>query len=222
MPINLQLLQSIDQALRNLPLSLNSASAASDLFEGYIFSLIIEAARHEGASVEFRNVNGQRINYFVFRTSPGYIYSTRHAYSHALITFPNLPLLEVHIGVRVHGKSTVLHECDVAVIEHDECETCRQNQVSPKSSKVLLSVECKFYSTTLHLNLARSFIGLEADLSTKDAFFVSNNSSSSVEKFLTRRSKKWEHRVIPSSLNESTKLRYAFQTVFKEFKAKNG
>ena len=56
--------------------SLSSASNTSDIFEAYVFSLVIEAARIEGASIMFRNVLGQNNPpVFVFRTSPGYIFS---------------------------------------------------------------------------------------------------------------------------------------------------
>jgi len=156
----------------------------------------------------------------VFRTSPGYIFSTAHAYTHAIITFPNKPPLEAHVGVRVVGKSRVLHECDVAVIEQAEAETCRQRQVPPRSSKVLIAVECKFYSTPLQLYLARAFLGLASDLSVKEAIFVTNTSSDSIEKLLSGRAQKWEHKLTPSSAKEVLRLKHEFQNAFKTYKAK--
>jgi hypothetical protein len=225
MPIRPALLGEIQAALgQAITPNLTAASAVSDLFEAYVLGLVVRAAQFEGASVEYRNVSGSITSDFVFRTSPGHIYSTARPYTHALIEFPGKPALEAHVGVRVAGKSQVLHECDVAVARHDEAETCRRNQVPPRSSKVVLSVECKFYTTSLPLNLARAFVGLASDLSTKDCYFVYNTSSASVEQFLTRRltyRHRWEHQIVPNSTIAVSRLQNLFQDTFKNFKAGN-
>jgi hypothetical protein len=198
---------------------LTSASGASDIFEAYTLSLVVEAARREGADIEYRDVYGNQATTFVFRASPGYIFSTARPYTHAVLTFPDKPPLEAHVGVRVVGKSGVLHECDVAVIEQAEAETCRQRQVPPRSNKVLIATECKFYSTPLQLNLARAFIGLTTDLSTAGAVFVTNSSSESLERLLTGRGKAWEHNISPAAELEVLRLRHKFQDAFKRYKA---
>lgn len=198
----------------------SSASTVSDLFETFIFCLVIEAAKTEGATVTYRDVFGKIPTAFVFRTSPGFIFSTVKPYTHAILNFVNKPPLEVHIGVRVVGKSGVLHECDLAVIEQVEAVTCRQEQVPPRSSKVKIAVECKFYSTPLQLHLARAFIGLVSDLSANEAIFVTNTASDSIEKLLSGRSRKWEHNLIPRANKEIGRLRNEFQTVFKNYKAR--
>lgn len=200
--------------------SLSSASAVSDIFEAYVLSLVIQAAEAEDATISYKDVFGTVPTRFVFRTSPGYIFSTAHPYTHAVITFATKPPLEAHVGVRVVGKSRVLHECDVAVIEQAEAETCRQRQVPPRSSKVLIAVECKFYSTPLQLYLARAFLGLASDLSVKEAIFVTNTSSDSIEKLLSGRGQKWEHKLTPSSAKEVLRLKHEFQHAFKTYKAK--
>ena len=221
MTIPKDLLSEIETALGPvISPSLTSASNVSDLFEAYIFSVILNAASTEGAKITYRDINGNDPKKFVFRTSPGYIYSTRHPYTHAVISFPSKPVLEAHLGVRVVGKSNVLHECDVAVMQQIEAETCRMKNVSPRSSKILIAVECKFYSTPLQLGLARSFIGLTLDLSATQPLFVSNNSSQSVEKLLSARNRGWEHNIIPSSSVDVVRLKSTFQTTFKNFQAK--
>ena len=220
MTIAIDLLNQIQTTLGSyITPSLSTSSDASDIFEAYVFSLVIEAAKTEGANVLYRDVFGNIPTTFVFRTSPGYIYSTTHPYTHAIIVFHNKPPLEAHIGVRIVGKSGVLHECDVAVIEQIEAETCRQNQVPPRSSKILIAVECKFYSTHLQLHLARAFIGLVSDMSAKNPIFVTNSASESLEKLLTARDEHWEHNVIPSASLEVSRLRHKFQDAFKKFKA---
>ena len=123
------------------------------------------------------------------------------------------------MGVRVVGKSGVLHELDIAIVDHAEAETCRRKNVPPRSSKCLISVECKFYSTSLKLSLAREFIGLVSDNSAKEAIFVSNTNSNTIEKLLTGEMR-WEHKIIPSLTFDITRLRNEFQSIFKYYKAK--
>jgi hypothetical protein len=221
MPIKNGLLLDIQTALgASVTPSLSTASDASDLFEAYVLTLTIDAAKQEGAQVTYRDVFGNSPSRFVFRTSPGYIFSQAKPYTHAVIAFQGKTVLEAHVGVRVVGKSGVLHECDVAVIEQLEAETCRRKQVPPRSSKVLIAVECKFYSTPLQLHLARSFLGLLSDLSAKEALFVTNSSSESVEKLLSARGRDWEHDVTPGATLEVSRLRHAFQEGFKHYKAR--
>jgi len=138
-----------------------------------------------------------------------------------LIKFPGRPALEAHTGIKIAGKSGVLHEADVAVLEAAEAENCRLNSVSPRSSKVLIAVECKFYSSGLQLHLARGFVGLVSDLSAKEPFFVTNTNSYSVEKLLSHRVKHWERDICPTCRNnEVQRLTYEFRTSFKNYKAR--
>ncbi len=197
-----------------------TAASASDIFEAYVFSIVIEAARAEGADVTLRDVHGGIPTMLVFRTSPGYLSSRAQPYTHGVLAFPGKPILEAHVGVRVVGKSGVLHECDVAVIEQVEAETCRQREVPPRSSSVIIATECKFYSTPLRLNLAREFLGLTLDLSTRQVLFVTNSSSESVEKLLSQRKRDWEHKLAPCAQAEVMRLRHKFQSAFQHFKAR--
>lgn len=198
-----------------------SSTDVSDVFEAYIFALIVEAARREGASIDYRNVDGSRTSTFVFRSSPGYLHSTRHLYSHAVIQFDAKPPLEAHLGVRVSGQSTVAHECDVSVLLQTEAQMCRNDGVLPRSSSLEIAVECKFYSTPVPLNMARSFIGLGADLTADHCYFVVNTPSVNAEKLLAKKGKHWNTTVVPSDVNEVQRLRSTFQTAFANFKAKN-
>jgi hypothetical protein len=202
-----------------LTTNLTAASDASDLFEGYVWSMVVEAAQAEGAVVVFKDVLGNAASSFHFRTSPGYIYSKAHPYTHAELTFPDKPPLEAHVGVRVSGKSGVLHECDVAVVMKAEADLCRSANLSPRSARVKLSAECKFYSTDVPLGMARGFVGLTADLTTTDRFFVVNTGSDSVERLLTHLRREWDHQIIPGS-NTVDRLRYSFRDSFKKFKAR--
>lgn len=149
------------------------------------------------------------------------LYSVTHPYTHAVIEFENCPALEVHVGVRVQGKSRVLHECDVLVLPRTEAEISRSRQVVPRGSRALIAVECKFYSSNLALHLARGFHGLHSDLGLKHPFFVSNVRSIGVERFLTHHKRQWENGVEPDTA-EATYLVGAFREAFKRFQAIDG
>lgn len=151
--------------------SLTTASAGSDIFEAYVLSIIIDAAEIEGAAVNFRNVDGSMPTLFKFRTSPGHIWWDALPYTHAEIQFPGVPLLEAHLGVYVTGKSGLIHEADVLVLLSEEANLSRQNQVPPRSKRAVLAAECKFYASNLRLGLARAFVGLCSDLSSRECFF---------------------------------------------------
>ena len=184
-------------------------------------SLVLKAAQEEGANISYEHRDGSPASSLVLRVSPGYIYSTAKNYTHALIRFDGRPALEAHTGIKITGKSGVLHEADVVVLEAAEAQNCRINSVSPRSSKVLIAVECKFYSSALQLHLARGFVGLVSDLSAKDPFFVSNTNSNSVEKLLSHRVRHWEKDICPTCRNnEVQRLTFEFRTAFKNYKAR--
>jgi hypothetical protein len=204
--------------------SLTSKSAVSDLYEAYLFGLVLRAARIEGATVTLRTVTGASPTTFIFRTSPGFINSKRQNYGFADIAFPNCPILEAHVGVRVAGQSNVLHECDISVIDHAEAQLCRQSsiRIAPRSARVRLAVEAKCYTTDLALHLGRGFLGLVRDLSCDSTHFVINRNAPSVEKLLAHKGQLWEHRVLPSNAIPVARLTNALQTAFKNYKAKFG
>jgi hypothetical protein len=131
-----------------------------------------------------------------------------------------MPLLEVHTGVYVSGKSGLIHEADVLVLLADEADTCRGNDVPPRSHQTLLAVECKFYSSGLQLGLARGFVGLCSDLSSRECFFVTNTTALSVEKLLAHQRKKWQNVVTPGSGVAIERFRNAVQDIFKDFKTR--
>jgi len=221
MAINDDLLKAIDTALGSaVAPGLSTSSAISDLFEAYIFGLVVKAAQAEKGNVEYYDVHGSVATTFVFRTSPGQLFSAAHPYTYASIEFPGKELLEAHVGVRVAGKSTVLHELDVCVLTHAEATTSRLYHVPPRSRSLELAIECKYYTTNLALGLARSFIGLDTDLSTTECFFVSSNSSESVEALLTSRARKWDSKILPANSRNVERLRNAFQIVFQRYKAR--
>ncbi len=114
--------------------------------------------------VEFRNRDGSIPTQFIFRSSPGHLYSGTQNYTYARIQFPGVPTLEAHLGVYVSGKSQLIHEADVVVLTSSEGDLSRANSVPPRSHQCALTIECKFYASNLGLYLGRGFVGLCSDL----------------------------------------------------------
>lgn len=201
--------------------NLSAASAGNDLYECYIWAIVLEAARREGATIRLMTRSGAPATSFYFRTAPTSIFSTLHDYCHAELRFPRAPVLEAHLGIYVSGKSRVNHECDVAVVYQDEANTCRANSVHPRSSKVVLSVECKYYlSSTLGVDLGRSFLGLIDDIYADGRFFVSTQNTGSVNKLFSRHKKEYEIGLSPLTPDQEIRLRGSFEKIFRNFQAR--
>jgi hypothetical protein len=203
--------------------SLNSQSDISDVFEAYIFSILLDAAREENGTVRFETVAGiSGPSIFVFRSSPGYLASRSLPYTHAVIEFDGKISLEAHVGVRVQGKSKVLHECDVCVVERSEAILCRQNSspgnwVHPRNHALIISAECKFYASSFPLRYARGFMGLCTELTSDDSHFIINIEASSAKEMFAHYRKHYETGVRPSNLSKVNSVRHMFRERFKNF-----
>jgi hypothetical protein len=226
MPSNNALIQGIRNRLGNAVGLGFTSSDLSDLYEAYIFSILIRAARNEGATISYRDTSNNISPSLIFRQSPGQIYTTTQPFTHAVLEFPDKPILEAHIGIRVQGWSGVLHECDLCVLFQGEAVTCRAQQCEPRQNQLIIAIECKYYTSQLQLGLGRNFLGLASELRNvqQDIYFISNTSSEHIERLLSKHSsskRKWERNIIPSSKNELHRLMYSFQRNFKDFKAAN-
>lgn len=228
MPLRDDLIQEIENNLNSalIPSYKNKANTC-DVFEAFVFSIIIQAAVEEGAKLPIRweDTNGVSVSSITFRRSPGYINSKADRYTHAVLDFPNADPLEVHLGIYAIGGANIPQECDIAVVKKSEAEKCRRivnGNVSIKSAHVLVGVECKCYeSSKISLGLGRSFLGLVKDFSSKGRyFFVFNNTYKSVEKLLSHHNQEWEHNLRPTSTKEVERLRNKFQSQFQQYKAR--
>jgi hypothetical protein len=215
------LISELTSAVGTRSVSYNSASAACDVYEGYAFALVIRAAFAAGGHVHYRDRHSNPVTSLLFRTSPGMLYSTAHPYTHAVIRFRGSPPLEAHVGVRVQGRSGVLHECDVLVLPVDEAELSRNNDVAPRGTRVLIAIECKYYAGHLSLKLARGFHGLHADLGVKNPYFIANIKAQRIERYLTSLGRNWENGVIPNS-QEATFFVGALRDAFKKYQSREG
>ena len=222
MPLRSDMWNDISHALSMAAsASLSAASTGSDLYEAYVWTLVLEAARREGATIRLMTRSGNLATHFHFRTSPTSIFSTLHDYCHAELHFPLAPVLEAHVGIYVSGKSKVNHECDVAILDQGEANTCRDQCVHPRSSKVLLAIECKYYlSSSLGVDLGRSFLGLIDDIYTDGRFFVSTQHKGSVDRLFSRHKKEFEIGLSPLTPDEEVRLRGSFEKIFRNYQAR--
>jgi hypothetical protein len=198
-----------------------SSGQANDAFEVYTLSLVLSAARDEGATIRFESTSGViNPSPLRFRTSPGRIFSTVHDYSHALIQFPDGLAFEAHIGVYVEGLAGVLHECDVLVVDASEGRFCRRNRVHPKKSSTVLTAECKFYTGKLGIDLGRQFLGVTADLGSEGRFFLSNADGKSVDRVLAHHKRERFFGLTPLDADAENQVVALFRSTFRDLRAR--
>ncbi len=221
MPIEQDLWDEIVNSLGAVSNSnLSSVSAGDDLYEAYIWSLVLDAAEREGASISLRDNTCTTTTDFWFRTSPSGIASDAHPYCHAQIEFQHCPPLEAHIGIFVSGRSKVKHECDVAVLFKSEADASRANNAHPRFSKALLTVECKFYiNSNVGIGFGRSFLGLIHDIQNGQRYFVSTRATQSVSRLFAKHNKEYEIGLSPMEPDLEMRLRGSFEKAFRDFKS---
>jgi hypothetical protein len=216
------LLGEIQGLLLGHGLSYTAASQPWDVYEGYLFSLVVSTAGSLGATVHYEDVDGAKTQDLVFRTSPGQIFSRAHPYTHAVVRFGHAPALEVHLGVQVQGQSGVLHECDVLVLPAEEAVLSRRMSMAPRGNRCLLAIECKYYiSSRLGIGEARNFEGAITDLKPRKNLFVSNTGATNVVKYLSARNRGYERQVVPSNADTVGYTRAKIREAFKDFLSKH-
>jgi hypothetical protein len=223
MPINTRLIQDIKTQLeQTLSPEIKTQRQTANLFKFYILNIVIQAARNEGALVYFKDVLKREPEGLTFRHKAGQIYDMTQPYTHGVIEFENKPPLEIHLGVKVHGRLRMLYDCDICILYKMEAESCRENQREPRASRILIAVDCHHYTTPLKLEFAQAFLAFSSELRVAGkCYFVSNSESETVAKLLASRKRKWETGITPDQTNNVNRLMYEFQNTFKDFKAKN-
>ena len=186
-----ELLASLQAALpAALPTSMASsgpyATPGNDLYEAYIFGLVLEAAKAVGYKIEIRDANGPATR-FHLRRSPGRLCSAGSAgslFTHAVLSIDLRPDLELHTGIVLVGRSKVVHEADVVIVPSADADRWRLTKVDPPSHAAPLVVEAKYYTHPVSLGTGREFLGLRKDLSAKRLVFVSTVAGTSATALL--------------------------------------
>jgi hypothetical protein len=140
-------------------------TAGNDLYEAYLFGLVLRAARLESYSITFADVDGPA-TVLRLRRAPGRLSSggPRTArFTHAVLECPPRPALEGHTGVGVVSTSKVVHEADVLVLPQTDADRCRNFDLDPRGYSALLLIEAKYYTIPVGLGTGREFLGLSSD-----------------------------------------------------------
>ncbi|MEK0185965.1 MAG: hypothetical protein EAZ78_07185 [Oscillatoriales cyanobacterium] len=200
----------------------NGVLEQANIFDVYLFTILLKAIANEGATIYYNNVLDETPKYLTFRKTPGKIHGNTHPYTYAIVEFPDKPALEVHLAVKVQGRAGVLHNCNLLMLYQKEANICRLLQREPRHSQVILAVKSQHNTSELKLETAGAFIGLASDIRYEGgSYFISNTYSEAVAKLLTIARKKWELNIFPRATNDVHRLMYSFQTIFKDFKARN-
>jgi hypothetical protein len=157
-------------------------TAGNDLYEAYLFGLVLRAARLEGFSVTFADADGAA-TVLRLRRAPGRLPSggpPGARFTYATLACPPRPALELHTGVGVLGISKVAHEADVLVLPQPAADRCRQHDLDPRGHDALFLIEAKYYTQPVGLGTGREFLGLCSDVSAKNKAFVATLAGGSV------------------------------------------
>ncbi|MBD0369639.1 MAG: hypothetical protein ICV60_02205 [Pyrinomonadaceae bacterium] len=197
-----ELRDAIDNLL-NLPatsslLQLNS-NTCERAYETYIFSLCVEAVKRAGGQVTLVGIQtGNNPSTLVFRGAPGSMASRDQDFCYASCTVGNKDF-EIHVDVEYEGHSSATHEIDVSICDARHCNSVRVTRRLPKTGKNLIMLfECKFYSSTPGVSLARTFVGLRSDCSQYQlSGFVSNITTQNLRSYLSKKDRPKPFTTIP-------------------------
>lgn len=171
-------------------LSLNS-DTVERAYEAYIWSLCKCAVESAGGTATLMGINsGANPSTVVLRGAPGNMDSTAQDYCYILCEL-NGKEFEIHVDVKYEGSSKAIHEIDVSMCNHDGAEAVRLTRRLPKASKLIVIIECKFYTaSTPGAAQGREFVGLISDCSRgKLNAFVSNKASENLDKYFSNNKK---------------------------------
>lgn len=195
-------------------------TAGNDLYEAYLFGLVLRAARLEGFAAAFANVDGPASE-LRLRRAPGRLPSgglPGARFTHATLTCPPRPALELHTGVGVVGKSKVVHEADVLVLPQADADRCRQFNLDPRGHDAELLIEAKFYTEPVGLSSGREFLGLCSDVSAKYKVFVMTLAGGSVVNLFSGKRIPHDIGVLPRRSGEANLLSL-IQRVLRDYRS---
>ncbi|GAA3616270.1 hypothetical protein ACG5V6_05240 [Streptomyces chitinivorans] len=172
------LVHAIEQAIGVLEPVYRGSADESDLYEASLLIVCLDAARSAGGTTLLTEDGRTPATALRFRRSPGNLWSGN--FTHALVSFPGTrKRLEIHLGVFVAATtSKVAHECDVAILDHQEAERSRRAMVHPRGKGLVAAIEAKHYGTSPGLGVGRGFLGLAQELGGKKCSLVFPSQSS--------------------------------------------
>lgn len=168
-------------------LSQFNSATRGHVFEAYVFSLVLQAVVDAGGSVVIKGIlSGDNPSPIMFRGGPGQMSSRTQDFSFAECSI-NGHEFEVHVGVQYVGTSGALHEIDVSIFDHDRAEQIREDRVIPNTRNLRAAIECKFYDSSLGVNLGRTFVGLVSDMGgLKIKSFATNGRNKGLAEYFSK------------------------------------
>ncbi|MFE2867231.1 hypothetical protein [Embleya sp. NPDC059259] len=214
------LIQAIEQAIGALEPVYRGKATESDLYEASLLVLCIEAAHAAGGTTLLTQDGKTPTSSLRFRTQPGNLWSG--SFTYVLVSFPGLQKkLEIHLGVYVMAAtSKVAHECDVAIIDHQEAERSRQAGVYPRSRGLEAAIEAKDYEASPSLGVGRGFLGLAHELGEKKCSLVfPSRSSTNLGALIAKRSSEAYAELWPGTV-AAERLRSRLDQAIRNWKAR--
>lgn len=169
-------------------LQLNS-DTTERAYEAYVFGLCTKAVKNAGGTAVLKGIiTGVNPVPVIFRGAPGNMSSKAQDFCYAYCELKNKQF-EIHVDVQYEGTSGATHEIDVSIFEHERAEKVRNSGRLPKTAKLFMIFECKFYMSTIpSADLGRGFAGLVKDCSANRLnAFVSNKASDNLQKYFTNK-----------------------------------
>lgn len=176
--------QMLSQLAATAP-ALTDRVAVDKIYELFVMSCLVRALQSIGATVAVRDGRDQPSHELSFRLGPGKIYHPSSAPGFILVSYRG-EQYEIQNGLRVLGRSQVLHELDVCLIDRNEAHQCRQQGREPRQARIKFLAECKYYGHSLSLGLGREYLGLSTEFSLRVKTIVSNVGSSAVQQLVTK------------------------------------
>lgn len=134
-------------------------ATSDNYYEAYLWALVWSEAKQIFRSSRLVN-SGTNNNDIKFRKSPGSYSKTSYTYAE-IIDNINKRTAELHVGIKIQGRSSTWHEFDIVLLQARKNSTLEED--GPESGNVFLHVEAKFHKHNLDVGTARSLVGLQRD-----------------------------------------------------------
>jgi hypothetical protein len=194
-----ELIAAVVRALNVLEPAYRSHASESDLYEAALLAVAVSAAEAAGGTCLLTENGSTRSSQVRFRRGPGNLWLGRFTYG--MVSFPGVAAqLEIHLGVYIVGGSGVAHECDVALLSHEEAERSRRGAVHPRRNGLIGSIEAKHYVASPGIGVGRGFLGLAGELGQRKCVLAfPAKSSASLSTLIARKPSECFDELIPDS-----------------------
>lgn len=196
-----------------------------DLFEAYVLTLLLEAAKGVGWSLSLRDGSGRTVTAPIFRRGPGRLPSL--GFTFALMTKPGKRDLEAHLGVKVAGRTAVgvsaatmsgslLHEFDLLVLPASDAAACRAARADPHHVVVVAHGEMKYFGGNLSLSIGRAAVDMASEcVLAGKSVLVTNRMGLTVQDLVEHHNVAFRYRVTPKSPTAEKHVRTWFQATLR-------